>query len=279
MTEATEALPNAFIWRRLHSLTGLFLVLYLFEHLLVNSQAALWIGDDGAGFVRAVNAIHDLPYLPAIEFFLLGVPIALHAILGVKYLQTSKANSRSGDGTVPSLRQYTRNHAYTWQRITSWILLFAILFHVIHMRFLEYPSIAHEGGSHWYAVRVEPDSGLATIADRLDVKVFQADQVPARWASAIAKHPLKPGEALVQTSSFGMAELFVVRETFKMPIMIAIYTILVLSACYHGLNGLWTFMISWGITLSQRSQKGMLVLCYGLMGIVTFFGLAAIWGG
>ena len=69
-----------------------------------------------------------------------------------------------------------------------------------------------------------------------------------------------------------------VRETFKMPLMIAIYTILVLSACFHGYNGLWTFMISWGINLTKRSQRHMLRFCIFVMLLVAFFGLAAIFG-
>ena len=51
MTAATAVIPRAFIWRRLHSLMGLWLVLFLGEHLLTNSQAALWLGDNGKGFV------------------------------------------------------------------------------------------------------------------------------------------------------------------------------------------------------------------------------------
>lgn len=67
MTAAAAAIPKAFIWRRLHSLMGLWLVLFLIEHLLTNSQAALWLGDNGRGFVNMVNAIHNLPYLEVIE--------------------------------------------------------------------------------------------------------------------------------------------------------------------------------------------------------------------
>ena len=93
--ESTRQLPKAFIWRRLHSLTGLWLVIFLIEHLLTNSQAALWIGDDGSGFVRGVNLIKSLPYLRAIEIFLLGMPIVLHLIWGIIYLRTGDANSFS----------------------------------------------------------------------------------------------------------------------------------------------------------------------------------------
>ena len=79
-------------------------------------------------------------------------------------------------------------------------------------------------------------------------------------------------------NSFGLAELLIVRETFKMPIMLALYTIFVLSACFHAFNGLWTFMISWGVTLTALSQVIMRRIAYALMAIVAFLGLAAIWG-
>src|SRR4026207_984938 len=114
--DSNKKLPSAFIWRRLHSLMGLWLVLFLMEHLFVNSQAALLLGENGKGFVRAVNAIHNLPYLQAIEVTLLGVPILIHLIWGIKYLLTSKSNSGKTDGSSPSLSKYARNHAYTWQR-------------------------------------------------------------------------------------------------------------------------------------------------------------------
>lgn len=301
---ASFSIPTAFIWRRLHSLTGLFLTLYLFEHLLVNSQAALWIGDDGSGFVRAVNSIQELPYLKLIEIFLLGVPILIHMWWGIIYLYTSAPNSWHTDGSTPSLPDYPRNHAYTWQRVTSWILLFAIIAHVVHMRFIEYPSSASIGPHKNYMVRLDKDSGLETLAARLGFQLLDRDQVAAmkeqmgkeaekipsnpvgeqlreqqrKWLKAVAKRPLKSDQVVAVTNSFGVAELLMVRETFKMPLMLALYTIFVLSACFHGFNGLWTFMISWGVTLTETSQKLMRMLSTALMGLVAFMGLAAIWG-
>lgn len=95
--------PKSFIWRRLHSLMGLWLVLFLLEHLLTNSQAALWVGEDGRGFVKMVNSLHNLPYLQAIELGLLAVPFAIHMFWGVRYLMTSKANSYSTKEQNPHL--------------------------------------------------------------------------------------------------------------------------------------------------------------------------------
>lgn len=302
-----HTIPKAFIWRRLHSLTGLFLVLYIIEHLLVNSQAALFIGDDGIGFVKSVNSIHDLPYLPAIEIFLLGVPILVHMWWGVVYLRTSLQNYYDGDGAKPYLHAYPRNRAYTWQRVTSWILLFGIIAHVIHMRFIEYPHAVSLGSDKYYLVRLDKDPGLYTLAARLGFELYDRNRVfdeardihakesataleahsPAvkkqkieqdeNWLSALDNPPLEEGQVIAVTKSFGMADLLIVRETFKWPIMLALYTIFVLSACYHGFNGLWTFLITWGITLTERSQRIMLKIATGLMVLVAFLGLSAIW--
>lgn len=297
---ASFLVPKAFIWRRLHSLTGLFLALYLFEHLLVNSQAALWFGEGGSGFVHSVNSIQDLPYLRLIEIFLLGVPILIHMWWGVVRLQTSASNSWRTDGTLPSLPDYPRNQAYTWQRITSWILLIAIIAHIAHMRFYEYPASAEVGSEKSYMVRLNVDSGLATLAPRLDFKLLDRPEIAKlrlaapspgdtplarqehaqqmNWLKAVEKRPLKEGQVIAVAKSFGTAELLMVRETFKMPLMLALYTLFVLSACFHGYNGLWTFMITWGVTLTERSQQLMRHMTTALMCLVAFMGLAAIWG-
>lgn len=254
---AAPLIPKAFIWRRIHSLTGLWFTLFLIEHLFVNSQAALLIGDDGNGFVRAVNAIRDLPFLPIIEIFLLGVPFLIHAIWGIKYLFTGEMNSFSTDGTTPSLPQYPRNHTYTWQRITSWILLAGIIAHVIHMRFIEYPQESNKV----YSIEITPDKGLETLSKRLGFQYEGSED-----------------KVIAHTNNFGTAELLMVRNTFKSPLMIFLYTILVLAACFHGFNGLWTFMIKWGITLTARSQQLMRRIAVFLMCLISLLGLAAIWG-
>lgn len=178
MTAAAAAIPKAFIWRRLHSLMGLWLVLFLIEHLLTNSQAALWLGDNGRGFVDMVNALHNLPYLEVIELTLIGVPFLIHMIWGVSILFTGRSNSGSTDGSAPHI-PLPRNRAYTWQRITSWILLICIIGHVAKFRFLEYPEKVHVEDQTVYLAKVSMDDGLYTLADRLDVKLYDCAQIAA----------------------------------------------------------------------------------------------------
>jgi succinate dehydrogenase / fumarate reductase cytochrome b subunit len=171
------AIPREFVWRRLHSLMGLWLVLFLVEHLLTNSQAALWIGEDGSGFVRMVNALHNLPYLQAIEIILLGVPILIHLVWGVRYALTSKGNAHKTNGSSPSLPSYGRNRAYSWQRITSWILLVGLLFHIAKFRFIEYPKSVSQGDQTAYFVKLHLDDGLYTLAYRLNVHLYDEEAI------------------------------------------------------------------------------------------------------
>ncbi len=259
---STTTIPKAFIRRRLHSLLGLWLVLFLTEHLLTNSQAALWIGEDGQGFVRMVNAIHNFPYLQIIELTLIGIPLLLHMTWGVQYALRAKSNAKQTDGSAPSLPKYGRNRAYSWQRITSWILLVCLISHVVKFRFLAYPDTIQRGNQTLYVVTLHADEGLHTLAQRLGVVLSEEEEDVIR----------------AESSSFGTATLLTVRDTFKQPVYLVLYTLFVLAACFHAFNGLWTFLLSWGFIIRRAAQKSFLRLSIGLMFVIAFLGLAAIWG-
>lgn len=331
MTVAT--IPREFIWRRVHSLMGLWLVLFLIEHLLTNSQAALWIGEDGSGFIRMVNALHNLPYLQAIEFFLLGVPLLIHLVLGVKYALTAKSNAHKTKGESPSLRSYGRNRAYSWQRITSWILLIGLIGHVVKFRFLEYPLNISHGTYQEYFVKLDMDDGLYTLASRLSVNLYDAkaienaekdfeqrddekalleaatlmqtenknylngvQSVPfemqkemilqsaqkyrlkEKWIDTVKKFHLKDNQVIAESKSFGTATLLSVRDVFKSPVYIALYTIFVIATCFHAFNGLWTFLLTWGLVIRRAAQKSLLTVSISLIVILTLLGLSSVWG-
>jgi len=330
----TYTLPRAFVFRRVHSLMGLWLVLFLLEHLLTNSQAALLLGENGGGFVRMVNWIHDLPYLGVIEVFLIGTPILLHGVLGIKYLFTSKSNAHSTDGSSPQLKEYGRNKAYSWQRITSWILLIGIILHVAKFRFMEYPVSVNTGTESYFFVRVNMDNGLYTVASRLNVDLYDKERIEkekmllssrgdekalqevaeslrteektdalqgvipepfslqkqmllnsaqtyelkVKWVDALEKRKINDTEVIAVSKSFGTATLLSVRDTFKSPLYVGLYTIFVLAACFHAFNGFWTFMISWGLIFKRAAQKSMATFCVALMIAIACLGLIAIWG-
>ncbi|MBM3201372.1 MAG: succinate dehydrogenase [Chlamydiae bacterium] len=328
MTQEALPLPRAVVWQRLHSLTGLWFVLFLLEHLFTNSQAALFFGDDGMWFVRSVNFLHNLPYLPLIELFLLGVPFGYHAILGVRYLFTSRPNTIGASGRKPKLN-YARNWAYTFQRISAWILLFGLILHVWYMRFDIYPAVVKQGSQSYYFANYQIDDGLYPLADRLDVKLYdeeaierekeeiskqlskmelvrqklqqieeesssgkyvynaETDSVYKSWQAYMLKmkyvlglesKPLKKGQVVAVSTNFGNIILLNVREAFKSVTKAIFYTLFVLAACFHAFNGLWTFLITWGVLLSKKAQHKMVGVCYAIMGLMAFLGLMSIWG-
>lgn len=238
---------------------GLWLVLYLIEHLLVNSQAALWL-DDGHQFVRLVNSLESLPFLHAIEIVFIGIPLLLHGYWGVKRALTARSNGSKSDGSAPSL-PFGRSRAFTWQRLTSWILLFGIFGHVIQMRFIQMPQEIQAGHETRYVVHLKDDPSLTSLAARFNV--------------ALAGE----GTHLTATaSSPGKVILLMVRDTFKNPWMCGLYMIFVCAAAFHAFNGFWTALITWGVLLSYRSQRAMLSLCWIGVGLLIFLGFAAIWG-
>jgi succinate dehydrogenase / fumarate reductase cytochrome b subunit len=248
-------------------------------------------------FVQMVEGIHNLPYLEAIEIFLLGFPILFHGILGVKYLFTAKFNSGRTDGSAPSLR-LGRNRAYTWQRITSWILLFLLVFHIVKFRFIEYPHTAMVSGKQSYFVNISLDEGLPSVAKKLGAEIYDPARIAKEkaafaerkvedtteyqqqkaWVATLSEKKLDENDVVAVAESFGTASLLTVRDTFKNPYYVALYTIFVLAACFHAFNGFWTFLITWGVVLSMIAQRRMTKVAWGLMALVAFWGLAAVWG-
>ncbi|MES2198922.1 MAG: succinate dehydrogenase, partial [Chlamydiota bacterium] len=295
----SSVIPKAFIWKKVHSLMGLWLVLFLLEHLLTNSQAALWLGENGQGFVRMVNTLHNLPYLQVIEITLLGVPIAIHMGWGIRYALQAKSNAHKTDGSAPSLPKLGRNRAYTWQRITSWILVFGIIGHVTKFRFLDYPHSVHQGNQSAYFVKLDKDENLATLSSRLGVRLYDSSAVVQEvknlkqksrvisgtqslaevkesykmqetWVKALQKISLRSNEVIAESSNFGSVTLLTVRETFKNPFYCILYTIFVLAACFHAFNGLWTFFLSWGLVIRLVAQRYLLKFAIALMGLIAF---------
>lgn len=52
------------------------------------------------------------------------------------------------------------------------------------------------------------------------------------------------------------------------PVYFILYLIGVISAAFHFANGLWSFLVSWGITVGPRAQRVSSHICMGLFVIV-----------
>ena len=295
-----KAFPKDFAARRWHSIMGLFLAGFLIFHLLTNAQAAIPFSKDGSGFVHEVNWIHSLPFLHALEILALAVPFLVHGIWGVKYALSAKFNNVKSEAK-PGLRKYGANHAYSWQRITAWILLIGVILHVGQMRFLRYPvEVDQGGGKSLYIVKVSEDPGLYPLAARQEVEIYDGrrilqarerfDALPKpegpietqeydferAFIAGLQKLKITPFQSLIVSDEIGKVMLFTVRNTFKSFWMMFLYAIFVAAASYHGFRGLWSFMIVWGATLTPRSQRWMKYFSIALMLGVGFLGYSAI---
>jgi succinate dehydrogenase / fumarate reductase, cytochrome b subunit len=62
-------------------------------------------------------------------------------------------------------------------------------------------------------------------------------------------------------------------DILSSPFMFGFYLIGILSAIFHFANGLWSFLVSWGITVSPRSQK---ITTYVTIGVFVILSLISI---
>ena len=113
---------NHFLWRRLHSLTGIIFGGYLVIHLIVNATLI----EGGDVYQLQVDKIHGLPFLLAIEWMFIFLPIIYHTIYGIWITFTGQPNV----GNYP----FAKNWFYLWQRISAMIIVLFLIFHVLGMR-------------------------------------------------------------------------------------------------------------------------------------------------
>lgn len=123
------SLTDSLALRRLHSFTGaLPLGAFVVFHLYANSFSLAGPGlyDEHVRFLRS------LPYLHALEWALIFLPLGYHALYGLYVWYT-------GENNFPQYA-YTRNGLYTLQRLTGLVALAFVIYHIIDQRLLPAPS-------------------------------------------------------------------------------------------------------------------------------------------
>ncbi|NMO95655.1 succinate dehydrogenase cytochrome b558 subunit [Paenibacillus lemnae] len=68
----------------------------------------------------------------------------------------------------------------------------------------------------------------------------------------------------------------VMHEMVTNPLIFALYVIGIISASFHFTNGLWAFMVSWGITVGPRAQRISSYICMGLFVIMSVMFIMAL---
>ena len=127
---------NYFLLRRLHSLAGIVPIgAFLIFHLTTNASIVWgnWLNVAHHGhagvetFQHEVNFIHSLPALILMEIFVLFVPIAFHALIGIVFALTGRINVLTYG--------YGDNWRYTLQRLSGYLGVVFIFMHITSLRF------------------------------------------------------------------------------------------------------------------------------------------------
>ena len=110
--------------------------------------------------------------------------------------------------------------------------------------------------------------------------LLEVDRLKERkeWLHLLQSEQLDQDERLAVADNFGTAVLMEVRDAYKSVWICILYTIFVAAACFHSMNGIWTFAISWGCIITERARKITRRVCTAIMIIIAFLGFAAIWG-
>lgn len=112
-----------FFIRRFHSLIALIpLGLFLCFHFLLNS--AVFISNDA--YLQVINFMKNAPFIIVLELVLIAIPILFHGIYGIYIAFLAKNNAFQ--------YKYYRNLAFYLQRITSFIVLAFVIWHVYTVR-------------------------------------------------------------------------------------------------------------------------------------------------
>lgn len=214
-----------FLFRRLHSLTGVVPIgVFLIAHLTTNSSILWgkiglradghdkgWVQGGVTYFSKEVTWINEqIPHLLLIELALWG-SIFFHSVLGFIYARTGRSNTHQyGWGA---------NWRYKLQRISGYVAFVFILYHVATLRWGW--TFLVPGGVEW----------------------------SHQYSSSTLAMALRGHATEISLAGIAVSTLYFVGIT---------------ASVFHFANGLWTSAITWGLTVSQRAQHRWGVACAGL---------------
>lgn len=128
---------NSFIWRRLHSLTGIVPIgAFLVEHIISNFE----VTNGPLAYAQQVKFLNGLPLVRVLEWVFIFIPLAYHALYGV-YIAVKGRNN-------VNVYPWAGNWMYLSQRVTGVLALLYIIQHLYFQRFTgvslpEHPGLAY----------------------------------------------------------------------------------------------------------------------------------------
>ena len=259
--------------RRLHSLLGLVFGGYVTVHLIVNFSG-FW----PKAYQQNVDKIHSLePMLPVIEIAAIFAPLLFHIIYGI-YI------ANAGVKFNTTKYNYGGNVRYFLQRITAYVLLAFLIYHVgtLHKWGLalvnstvgprQTPELVAEKKSYDIAKDNYDQAMDQRPEERTKADLAAIGSYPAakqKYDEALENAKLFPGypefkdtNMAYQSTAGAIKKPFGSNEVLNISVII-LYLLGVWSAVFHWANGLWTSAIAWGLTVTAGAQKRWGHVCCG----------------
>ncbi len=127
---------HSFLWRRLHSLSGIIPIgAFLVEHIVSNFET--WNGP--LAYAQQVKLLNSLPLVRVLEWGLIFIPLAFHALYGVWIAFRGRVNV--------NVYPWASNWMYISQRVTGLIAFAYIIQHVWRQRFSGISLPEHPGAA------------------------------------------------------------------------------------------------------------------------------------
>ena len=127
---------HSFLWRRLHSLSGIIPIgAFLVEHIVSNFET--WNGP--LAYAQQVKLLNSLPLVRVLEWGLIFIPLAFHALYGVFIAFRGRVNV--------NVYPWASNWMYISQRVTGLIAFAYIIQHVWRQRFAGVQLPEHPGAA------------------------------------------------------------------------------------------------------------------------------------
>ncbi|NMD70688.1 succinate dehydrogenase [Bacillus sp. DNRA2] len=187
----------------------------------------------------------------------------LHSLLGVipvglfltQHLIVNHFATKGADA-FNDASHFMENLPFKWF-LETFVIFLPLLFHAIYGLYIAFTAQNNVGRfgffRNWMFV-LQRVSGVITL-------IFLAWHV---WETRIAA-------AMGAKVNFDM-----MADILSNPIMLGFYIVGVVSAIFHFANGLWAFFVSWGITVSPRSQRISTYVTLGIFVALSIVGVRAL---
>jgi succinate dehydrogenase / fumarate reductase cytochrome b subunit len=191
--------------------------------------------------------------------------------LGVFLLEHFYTNSKAMGGAEVSGEKLFNDAVRDLQSIPYIIFIevlgifIPLIFHGVYGLVITYEAkpnvLAYNYGRNWLYLIQRVTGIIVFVFITFHVLNFRFGLIPGLNTLAVAEHP---------DMAFG-----IVRREFLNPVILTVYIIGITSTTFHLANGLWLFLVDWGVAVGRRAQRLIGYVCAAFGVALTIVGINA----